>query len=170
MTASIVAALIWIVTLTSDTESTLLEIVYSSETPVPMTPEEVRGLLEHARRKNTEYNVTGLLCYDHKQFLQIIEGETDVIMDLFHDIQSDPRHSNIRILHEGDIASRAFNDWKMAYETTPSGLLPTLTRAIHRSSLGTELDENMSAGRRIFTLFMDENYSEETEAPQPVNA
>lgn len=156
--------------LTSDPESTLLEIVYSSETPVAMTPDAVRALLERARQKNAEWNVTGLLCYDHKQFLQIIEGETDVIMDLFHAIQNDSRHTNVRILHEGDITARAFNDWKMAYEPIPSGLLPTLTRAIHRSSLGTELDDNMSAGRRIFTLFMDEFYSEETEALQPANA
>lgn len=156
--------------MTTDPEPTLLEIVYSSETPVPLSTDEVRALLEHARRKNTEWNVTGLLCYDHKQFLQIIEGETDVIMDLFHTIQNDPRHTNIRILHEGDITDRAFDDWKMAYEPIPSGLLPTLTRAIHRSSLGTELDENMSAGRRIFTLFMDEFYSDESNALEPIDA
>jgi hypothetical protein len=156
--------------LTTDPEPTLLEIVYSSETPVPLSTDEVRSLLEHSRRNNTEWNVTGLLCYDHKQFLQIIEGEHDVIMDLFHAIQDDPRHTNIRILHEGDITGRAFHDWKMAYEPVPSGLLPTLTRAIHRSSLGTELDEDMSAGRRIFTLFMDEFYSDETIELEPANA
>lgn len=148
----------------------LLEIVYSSETPVPLTSEDVRSLLEHARKKNAEWNVTGLLCYDHKQFLQIIEGETDVIMDLFHSIQNDPRHTNVRILHEGDITTRAFDDWKMAYEPIPSGLLPTLTRAIYRSSLGTELDTDMSAGRRIFTLFMDEFYNDGTEAREPADA
>jgi hypothetical protein len=148
----------------------LLELVYSSETPVPLAAEDVRSLLEHARHKNAKWNVTGLLCYDHKQFLQIIEGETDVIMDLFHAIQNDPRHTNVRILHEGDIDARAFDDWKMAYEPIPSGLLPTLTRAIHRSSLGTELDQDMSAGRRIFTLFMDEFYTDEPESKEPINA
>jgi hypothetical protein len=148
----------------------LLEIVYSSETPVPLSTAEVRTLLEHARHKNAQTNVTGLLCYDHKQFLQIIEGEIDVILDLFHAIQNDPRHTNVRILHEGDIDRRAFDDWKMAYEPVPTGMLPTLTRAIHRSSLGTELDDNMSAGRRIFTLFMDEFYTEEPEAREPADA
>lgn len=148
----------------------LLEIVYSSETPVPLSTDEVQTLLKHARRKNTEWNVTGLLCYDNKQFLQIIEGEIDVIMDLFHAIQNDPRHTNIHILHEGDITARAFDDWKMAYEPVPSGLLPTLTRAIYRSSLGTELDADMSAGRRIFTLFMDEFYNDEPKEREPADA
>lgn len=147
----------------------LLEIVYSSETPIPLAADEVRALLDHARRKNAEWNVTGLLCYDHKKFLQIIEGETDVIMDLFHVIQNDPRHSNVRILHERDITHRAFDDWKMAYEPVPSGLLPTLSHAIARDSVGSELDEGMSAGLRIFTLFMDEHFGDPKESV-PVGA
>ena len=127
----------------------------------------MRDLLNHARRKNAEMNVTGLLCYDHKQFLQIIEGETDVIMDLFHKIQSDPRHTDVRILHEGDIDNRAFSDWKMAYEPVPSGLLPTLTRAIHARSIGETTGDTVSAGRRIFTLFMDEFYGKTNKVLEP---
>lgn len=146
------------------TQQSLLELVYSSVTPEPMSLDGVRELLEHARKKNSETGVTGLLCYDNKHFLQIIEGETDVIMDLFHAIQADTRHEGIRILHEGDIEKRAFPDWKMAYEPVPSGLLPTLTQAIHRQSLGLGVDESeedVSAGRRIFALFMDELYGED---------
>jgi hypothetical protein len=127
-------------------------------------------LLEHARQKNTALNVTGLLCYDHKQFLQIIEGETDVILDLFHKILNDPRHTNVRILHEGDIESRAFSDWKMAYEPVPSGLLPNLTRAIHSRSIGEATTEPMSAGRRIFTLFMDDLYGKTEAIREPEQA
>ncbi|MGB6229724.1 MAG: BLUF domain-containing protein [Litorimonas sp.] len=150
----------------------LLEIVYSSRTPQPLDSEEVRRLLDHARRKNTDWGVTGLLCYDRTQFLQIIEGETDVIMDLFHSIQNDPRHTDIRILHEGDIDSRAFSDWKMAYEPIPSGLLPTLTRAIHRESIGAGLDGEFSAGRRVFALFMDEMYGgrDDRKVREPADA
>lgn len=137
-----------------------------------MNPDAVRTLLDQARRNNTEIGVTGLLCYDHNQFLQIIEGETDVILDLFHSIQSDPRHTNIRILHEGDIEARAFSDWRMAYEPIPSGLLPTLTRAIYRQSLGlgVEGEDGISAGRRIFTLFMDEMYGETGPERQSADA
>jgi len=145
------------------TQEPLLEIVYSSETAEPMSPDAVRTLLDHARRKNAENGVTGLLCYDNRQFLQIIEGETDVILDLFHAIQSDPRHANIRILHEGDIEKRAFDDWKMAYEPVPSGMLPSLSSAIHRQSLDLT---DASAGRRIFTLFMDEMYGGERDPVQ----
>ena len=153
------------------TDQTLLEIVYSSETPDPLDSDAVRALLNHARLKNAEWGVTGLLCYDRHQFLQIIEGETDVILDLFHSIQNDPRHTNLRILHEGDIQARAFDDWKMAYEPVPSGLLPTLTRAIHKESIGQGMDEEFSAGRRIFALFMEEMYGgNEQSTPETADA
>ena len=158
--------------MTDQTDSALLEIVYSSETPTPLDGDEVRALLDHARKKNAEWNVTGLLCYDHQRFLQIIEGETDVILDLFHAIQNDPRHTNVRILHEGDIEQRAFSDWKMAYEPVPSGLLPTLTRAIHTQPLSDiPKGDDMSAGRRIFALFMDEMYGgDEPEVRETADA
>lgn len=158
--------------MTDQTDPALLEIVYSSETPTPLNPGEVRTLLDLARQKNAEWDVTGLLCYDHQRFLQIIEGETDVILDLFHSIQNDPRHTNVRILHEGDIEERAFSDWKMAYEPVPSGLLPTLTRAIHQQPfMDTASGEAMSAGRRIFALFMDEMYGgDEPKERVPANA
>ena len=143
-------------------QSPLTELVYSSATPEPMTPDAVKALLDHARAKNLHMGVTGLLCYDGASFLQIIEGESDVILDLFHAIQNDPRHTDIHILHDGEVAARAFNDWKMAYEPFPSGMLPSLGRSIAKASLSaalagsTELD--VSAGQRIFALFMDDLY------------
>ena len=133
-----------------------------------MSAEEVGALLEHAREKNTRMGVTGLLCYDGRGFLQIIEGESDVILDLFHAIQNDPRHTDIHILHDGEIEARAFSDWKMAYEPTPDGMLPSLGRSIARASLKAamkgESDLSHTAGQRIFALFMDEMYGEDRAA------
>lgn len=144
----------------SDTH--LTELVYGSETPEPMAPEAVQALLNHAREKNARIHVTGLLCYDGRKFLQIIEGESDTILDLFHAIQNDPRHEAVEILHDGEIEARAFSDWKMAYEPIPSGMLPSLGRSIARASLTSALigesRPSMSAGQRIFHLFMGEMF------------
>ncbi len=154
----------------------LTELVYSSDTPDAMDADAVQALLDHAREKNTRMQVTGLLCYDGRSFLQIIEGESDVILDLFHAIQNDPRHTNIQILHDGEIEARAFNDWKMAYEPVPNGMLPSLGRSIAQASLSAamkgETQLGTSAGQRIFSLFMDELYGGEDKASerQPANA
>lgn len=144
------------------TDISLTELVYSSETPSPMDPQDVEALLHHARAKNSREHVTGLLCYDGRKFLQIIEGESSIILDLFHAIQNDDRHTNIQILHDGEIDQRAFTDWKMAYEPIPSGMLPALGRSIAKASLSSALagEDKMpiSAGQRIFDLFMSELY------------
>ena len=140
----------------------LTELVYSSRTPEPMTDAQVQALLEHSREKNTREGVTGLLCYDGKSFLQIIEGESGTILELFHLIRNDPRHTDIEILHDGEVEQRAFDSWKMAYENMPSGMLPSLARSIARASLTAAMagkaEMDISAGRRIFDLFMDEIY------------
>lgn len=150
----------------------LIELVYSSRSIKQMEIDEVRALLTQAREKNRREGVTGLLCYDGQKFLQIIEGQSDVILDLFHAIQNDSRHEDVQILHDGDIKARAFSDWKMAYEPIPSGMLPALGRSIARASLAGALGEEraisenlepMSAGQRIFDLVMDDIYSEHSE-------
>ena len=139
-----------------------------------MSPDAVQALLEHAREKNTRMHVTGLLCYDGQRFLQIIEGESDVILDLFHQIQNDPRHTNIHILHDGEVDKRAFDDWKMAYEPVPSGMLPTLGRSIARASLTAamqgETKLGTSAGQRVFDLFMDEMYGSDGRKSETADA
>ena len=154
----------------------LTELVYSSDTPEAMDAEAVQALLDHAREKNARMQVTGLLCYDGRSFLQIIEGESAVILDLFHAIQNDARHTNIQILHDGEIDKRAFDDWKMAYEPVPNGMLPSLGRSIAKASLSAamkgETQLGTSAGQRIFSLFMDELYGgdKDTSSRQTADA
>ena len=155
-------------------DKNLTELVYRSVTPEAMRPTDVRDLLHHAREKNARLGVTGLLCYDGREFLQIIEGQSGIILDLFHQIQNDARHVSVEILHDGDIDMRAFSDWKMAYESIPMNMLPTLGRSIAKASLAAamkgETKMPVSAGQRIFDLFMDEIYGGEKSAALPVPA
>lgn len=44
---------------------------------------EIDSLLKHSRRSNINYDITGVLLYIEGDFLQVIEGEEDVITNLF---------------------------------------------------------------------------------------
>ena len=46
-------------------------------------------------------------------FLQVIEGESEVIDDLFNRIQRDPRHNEIKIIFDSSVNSRLFPNWAM---------------------------------------------------------
>jgi hypothetical protein len=80
-----------------------------------MSEIELNGFLATIRRKNLVQNITGLLLYSDEVFIQIIEGEKDMIHHLFKLISQDPRHFNMVKLIEEPISKRAFPSWSMGF-------------------------------------------------------
>lgn len=93
----------------------LIHIVYASFSEKELTEKELKKLLRDIRIKNKKQNVTGLLLYNDGAFIQVIEGESDIIHNLYNIIKVDPRHSNIVKLLDEPIEERAFPDWSMGF-------------------------------------------------------
>ncbi len=53
------------------------------------------ALAQHASRRNTELNVTGVLLFDGKQFMQVLEGPVAAVNAVFERINRDIRHGNV---------------------------------------------------------------------------
>ncbi len=72
------------------------------------------------QRKSSIYNslidITGLLLFNSRRFVQVLEGREDVVRDLYARISSDPRHHGIVILGEEHVAERQFGQWAMAFD------------------------------------------------------
>ncbi len=73
------------------------------------------AILGVSRRNNARVNVTGLLFFDGKRFLQVLEGHEDVVDETFRRIQQDPRHRALVVLSRRAIEEREFGQWAMAY-------------------------------------------------------
>ncbi len=110
--------------------SSLIQCVYASVASNTFSDNDLPGLLAAARKANAIRGVTGMLVYINGNFLQVIEGEEDVIDGLFNKINGDPRHKEVLLLAREPIAARHFSDWSMGFEA----LLP--------SEVGTLLGEN----------------------------
>ncbi len=74
------------------------------------------ALLEKSRSKNAENQLTGMLCFDGKVFIQILEGPVTQIEATYSKILSDSRHGHIEQIYSGEIRERSFNDWYMGYQ------------------------------------------------------
>lgn len=98
--------------------SDLYNLAYISKNAIKGTPEEttvqIRDILASAHRNNPAKNVTGALLYSGGYFCQVIEGDEEVLEELFETIQMDPRHSDVTVLHFEPIESRGFSEWAMA--------------------------------------------------------
>lgn len=95
------------------------QLIYSSVATEKMPKSKLYKILMVARSRNASLDVTGLLVFINGVFLQILEGERDVVCALMKKISSDPRHSNVKVFQEADVEQRTFSSWRMAY-VTPS--------------------------------------------------
>jgi len=91
----------------------LRQIIYTSQASEQLNKRNLLDLLHTSRGYNTIDNITGVLMHRDGYFLQIIEGEQDVIEDLFQRLNNDTRHKNIKMILDRSIESRLFSNWAM---------------------------------------------------------
>jgi len=90
-------------------------MVYMSCAVKPMNYDELSALLQQCRDNNHKRGITGMLLYQNGTFMQMLEGEKQVVSDLFDVIRKDDRHTGVHIVLTGDIAERNFEDWSMGF-------------------------------------------------------
>ena len=93
----------------------VFQLVYSSAAVRPPTREALVELLEQARTRNAARKVTGMLLYRGGRFLQLLEGEEEVVRDLYATIARDVRHQRVTTLTESRRLLRRFPTWTMAF-------------------------------------------------------
>lgn len=75
----------------------------------------VAEIAPKARVANLAREITGLLIFDGMRFCQQLEGRPEQVRALMDRIGSDPRHTNIEIIHQGPLAERRFRRWSLGY-------------------------------------------------------
>jgi hypothetical protein len=95
---------------------TMIQISYLSSATEPLSTEQLLALLQQCLAHNTGSGVTGMLLYGNATFLQVLEGEAQVIDALYDKIKKDPRHAHILFLHRKTIERRQYQDWSMGFK------------------------------------------------------
>lgn len=120
----------------------LYRLIYGSRSLC--TLQETVELVESARIANALVNVTGALYLADGRFLQYLEGEREVIEEMFNRIKHDHRHTDCVLLDLRPITSRVFAHWSM-------GWLPQSKSA--KLLMNTLLADNEHLGRVSGTSF-----------------
>ncbi len=93
----------------------LTRLIYASEASAAFGPGQLEALLDAARRANARRELTGLLAFDHRAFLQVLEGDGERVSEVFCRIAADPRHRRVVILESRAVDERLFGDWSMGF-------------------------------------------------------
>ena len=71
-------------------------------------------ILSESQRNNERSGLTGALAAHRDRYIQVIEGQPEVLDGLLRRLESDPRHKDIRLIDREPVESRMFADWTMA--------------------------------------------------------
>ena len=100
----------------------LSQLVYVSNRKPNCTPAEIENILNSCKKNNPPLNITGVLLYSDTKFIQLVEGEAKVIMDLYDKIKKDDRHSNPMMISYNPIKEKSFPSWHMGSKDISSGV------------------------------------------------
>jgi len=92
----------------------LSTIIYRSQLTDSVSPEELLALVAHSSAKNAAKEVTGILLFDGEHFFQVLEGNMEAVLAVYHRIGRDERHFNLIELMRDYAPARRFGHAGMA--------------------------------------------------------
>jgi Sensors of blue-light using FAD. len=91
----------------------MYHLIYVGSASKPFSQLELDDLVTKARQNNIRLGITGMLIYKDGNFIQLLEGEEDVVKKLYETIRTDTRLNETTVINESEVAERQFSDWVM---------------------------------------------------------
>ena len=132
----------------------LVRLLYASRTQAGEA--EFAAILRTSRAHNAAHGITGLLVYRNREFMQLLEGERDVVLALYRHIEDDARHRQVHRIWDGPIAARSCKDWAMGYAEPTDHAWHALPDGRQVMDEGLFAAGRSSAGKRLMLRLRDE--------------
>ncbi|HEY0815930.1 MAG TPA: BLUF domain-containing protein [Pseudonocardia sp.] len=98
------------------TDTPTFRLIYRSHNRIPFDQRkaELGSIFSVARSTNAKLGVTGALLTFEDWFVQALEGDEDVVRELYGRISKDARHERVVELESKMVDTRVFARWAMA--------------------------------------------------------
>jgi hypothetical protein len=133
-------------------------LMYVSSARRRFGPAELAELLTVAREKNSRTGITGMLLYKAGLFLQVLEGDSERVRELYARIASDDRHRACSVVLEGTIPERRFSDWSMGFRNLDDpelAKLPGYSPFMESPHLFAEIKDDPDGCWSVLRIFRD---------------
>ncbi|WP_417411057.1 BLUF domain-containing protein [Hoeflea sp.] len=98
----------------------MLRMLYVSGASAPMSDADIQDILAASRRNNQRDGITGMLLWADGVFIQVLEGEPQMVRSVYRRIQADDRHRNLMLVLEQEADERMFSQWSMGFKQLDS--------------------------------------------------
>ena len=134
----------------------LIQLVYVSTATQRFTEADLLALLGVSRKNNEPVGISGLLLHRDGNFIQVLEGEEEVVLKTQARIAKDPRHSGIITILKAPIVQRTFTDWSMAFRNLDSPevrSVPGYSEFMNEDWLGRQMLDSPNRALKLLQLF-----------------
>jgi len=132
-------------------------LIYMSTSVNLMSDAELKSLLRQSQQNNTDKGLSGMLLYSEGTFVQVLEGERELLENTYVKIVGDPRHKGIIKIAGGEIAERVFPHWAMGFKTLSTQQFSKFDAYIHPSGLATLQSDKVHPALTILKGFAESN-------------
>jgi len=136
----------------------LYQLVYKSNVSEAFDASKIDEFLAIIQSTNKQLGITGLLIFDGEHFLQVLEGQYNVISKLMTSIQRDNRHNHVVTLLKESIPKREYEQWAMQFLAKgPESMDKIIDEAQHLAKVLEKYQEgdSVSRSRLIAKAFID---------------
>lgn len=87
-------------------------ICYVSNVNPELKIQQIQELLKYCEKTNGSLNIKGILLFSEGNFFQVLEGEKEVVLPIWKQIELDTRHSGIIQVIGRDIVKGSLDGYK----------------------------------------------------------
>lgn len=134
------------------------QFVYISTAVPDISHTDLDAILCSAREFNHRHEITGMLLFCKRTFMQVLEGEKESIQNLMEQrINRDRRHYGIHMVNESVIPQRSFADWSMGFSALDGVVLAekNYTRFLEEGFTTELVTQHLDVAHKLLLSFRD---------------
>ena len=136
----------------------LHHLIYVSRAQKLMKPSDNLSLLAASKEYNSTHQISGVLVYKSKTFVQLIEGPRREVQNLYRKIRKDNRHTEIQTLLNEPTYNRYYPEPGLefhALDNTPQSALPPYSKSLNSDYDISDFTQHPEHALRLLVSFRD---------------
>ena len=100
----------------------MIRLIYFSTARLGLGAVDLENILSSAVARNLAHDVTGVLLFNGRNFLQVLEGPRRLVEELYERITRDPRHTGVTLIKTEPVSALSYPQWGMKLKEIDSDL------------------------------------------------
>lgn len=131
----------------------MIRLIYFSTARLGLNREDLEIILSQSIASNIAHEITGILMFNGRNFMQILEGPGQAVQDLFARIMNDSRHTGVVLIKTEELTAFSYPRWGMKLKELTSDFDDSLLR-LHQEVADALVEVSNTKVKAIIKAFL----------------